>query len=622
MKPSGARRLAHAAAVLLARPGSLACYSGLQGTPDRFGGQDGGGDGGGSPRTWHRSARLVAGKTSLASAALLLVTSGCYSGLHAQDEEHEDAAESDGEGGDDAPEPSDGDGDDGDEPPGGQPEPQCLDAPIEVGASTMLRLTKPEYRNTIRALLDIETEAPFAQDERVGPFSANVSAVSENGLDEYRLEAERLAATAVGDGLDLPCDPIDVGERECAREFVAHFGGQAFRRPLESDVVDRYMELYDLGAESSFDEGLRLILVAMLQSPNFLYRVETGRPVDGAEGLRELDGYEIASRMSYFLWRSMPDEELFAAAADGTLDTAAGIEEQGRRMLEDPKFTEAVGGFFVEWLQLEQLESLYKDPERFPEFDTQMRQSMRREVELFGADVASQPDADLASLLTASHTFLDESLAEIYGIPWPGGEGFERVELDGDVRSGLLTMPGLLAVMSHADEPSVVLRGKFVREQLLCQALPAPPPDAESNTEADRLEDSPCKACHTLMDPIGEGFARYDAVGRYHAVSGEGEPISEAGEVLDATDDVSGPFEGAAELGKRLGASDRVQQCMAGHWFTYAVLRSPGPDDQCSMLRVHDVLSESEGRLSELVVSLLTASAFRYRVVSDQQGDQ
>jgi hypothetical protein len=443
----------------------------------------------------------------------------------------------------------------------------------------------------------------------MGPFDANIVAPpSEAMLDDYMNAAEQLAATAVA---ELPrltgCAEADLGTDGCADAFIASFGRRAYRRPLEAEQEQRLRAAFDTGKVlGGFALGVELVVRAALQSPYFLYRVEIGDAVPGQPSVAALDGYELASRLSYFLWDSMPDEELFEAAARGELETSEGIEAQARRMLASEKAEAMVGAFHVQWMGLGS--TLEKDRDVFPESSLELAQSMRRATALFATDVVLSGDGTLASLLTSTHAFADERLAALYGVDRTSGdpEALVRVELDPNERGGILTRAGVLAATSHADDTSVVLRGRFLRTFVLCAPLPEPPASVDvSDVGADRTA-AACVGCHRLMDPLGEGLEEYDALGRFRTAPAEGS-------IVDT--DVDGPFRGGVELSRRLAESERVRACVARQWFSVALGRPEHVDDAASVTSLDEVFATGDVR--ELIVALTLTDAFRHHRLED-----
>jgi hypothetical protein len=317
----------------------------------------------------------------------------------------------------------------------------------------------------------------------------------------------------------------------------------------------------------------------------------------------------------------MPDDALFAAADAGELTTAEGIEAEARRLLASEKAAPMVAAFHTQWMGLGP--TLAKDPEVFPEYDDALMQSMRREVELFAADVILHGDGQLATLLSSPHTFADAALASIYGVPHDAADPqeFVRVELDPSERAGLLTQIGVLAAKSHPDHTSPVLRGRFIRAFVLCDPPPPPPPDVANTpptfdpdrSQREQLEEltgvAPCNDCHQLMNPFGFGLDHFDAIGR-HRTEIDGFPVDARGTII-ATD-FDGEFDGAVALAQRLAGSDVVADCVARQWFRFALGRPEDPGlDAGSLAAIDEALADGDVR--ELIVALTTTDAFRYR---------
>ena len=348
----------------------------------------------------------------------LLTVAGCYSGVDfGLDPGLGPAGSGPGASGGSGDEPDDdGDGDD----TAGDGEEACLDAGI--GAQPLRRLTRSQYTNTIRDLIGVDSDVAqaFPPDERIGTFYSNgVAPVTDLVVEQYMGAAEELAAEADVDAL-LPCDPALDGEVECAHAFIDDFGRRAFRRPLRDTERAQMQDLYAQGDD--FDDGVARVLEAFLQSPYLLYHVELGRPAADGEAMAALTGYEVASRLSYFLWDSMPDPELLDAAEVGELDSADGVRDQAERLLDDPRSAVTIASFHLQWLGVDRLEELDKDAELFPDFDEALAQAMKAETAAFADYVIRQGDGSLRTLLTASFSVFDDpALAELYGVAIPPG---------------------------------------------------------------------------------------------------------------------------------------------------------------------------------------------------------
>ncbi len=497
---------------------------------------------------------------------------------------------------------------------------------LTPGPSTIRRMTRWEYNNTVRDLLGDTTRPAdaFVPEEESAGFQNNADALTVSPLlaEQYLTAAEDIAARATEDlpGL-LGCSP----SADCLNAFLIRFGERTYRRPLTDDERAALFDLFDAGRAQYDDRtGVEWVLQAMLQSPHFLYRVEHGEPVDGAPGIVALSSWEVASRLSYFLWGSMPDDELFLAARDDALRTKDQVAAQARRMLADPRARDIVRIFHAQWLDLDLIDRLDKDPIAYPSFSDSLRDSMRGETEAFIDHVIWDAGADATLLLTAPYTFVDSELAAHYGVSDPGWDGFHRVDLDPNQRAGILTQAGLLALWSKSDQTSPIHRGKFVREQLLCTPLPPPPPglvvevpdpDPTATTRerfAQHSSDPACSGCHQLMDPIGFGFEHYDAIGRWRSEE-HGLPIDATGEVIAS--DLPGPFDGTVELAGQLAASEQVADCLVRQWFRFAYGRLETAEDTCTLDALAERFSASGNDVLDLLVELTLSDAFRYRRV-------
>ncbi len=513
--------------------------------------------------------------------------------------------------------------------------PTCVG--IVPGKSPIRRMTRFEYDNTVRDLLgdDSHPAANFVPEEEALGFDNQAAALGVTQIlaEQYMVASEKIAATAVTN-LDklLPCQPAAGEERDCAQKFIETFGRRAYRRPLDSDEVNRLLAVYDWGVtEVDFARGIELVLQAFLQAPHFLYRVEFGMP-DPVEGnVVALSPHEIASRLSYMLWSSMPDDELFAAADQGQLGTPEEIEAQARRMLDDPRARQAVANFNAQWLGLSHMESLKKDPVTYPKYDESLRPLWQEETLAFLDDVIFDGEGDVGAIFTASHTMMNAQLAAFYGIEnGPQTETFERVELDPSRASGVLTQGSILAVTGKPNQSSPVHRGKFVRERLLCQILPPPPnnvvatppdlsPDLTTRERYSEHSKNPaCSGCHIKMDPIGFGFEHYDGIGEWRDKE-NGLPIDDTGQLVD-TRNIDGPFQGVVDLGKKLAESEEARQCVATQWFRYGYGRAEGADDYCSMQKLQETFALKGFNVKELLVALTQTDAFRYRRAVTVQG--
>lgn len=502
---------------------------------------------------------------------------------------------------------------------------------FEPGEAPIRRMTRAEYNNTVRDLLG-DTSRPadaFVVEEEALGFNNQATSLGVTQLlaEQLMVAAEKISATAAADIPKLIpyCDPAQSGDAACAGQFIERFGKRAYRRPLTLDEVSRFHQLYAWGAaQQGFKKGVALVIQAMLQSPHFLYRVELGMPDPVIDDVVRLSSYEVASRLSYLLWNSMPDEELLSLADEGKLLKGEEVEQQARRMLEDARAREAVANFHTQWLKLSHIETISKDASTYPAYTPGLRSLWKQETEAFLEHVVFDGEGDVSTMLSAPYSMMNAELAAFYGIPGgPSGAAFERVDLDEAERAGILTQASLLAVHAKPNQSSPVHRGKFVREMLLCQTLPPPPnniqikppevkPGATTRERFSEHSTNPtCASCHTLMDPIGFGFEHYDGIGQWRDVD-QGLPVDATGEVTGTTD-ADGPFDGAVELAKRLASSEQVRQCVATQWFRFGYGRAELADDRCVMADIQDAFTKSGGNIKELLVTLTLTEAFRFR---------
>jgi mono/diheme cytochrome c family protein len=434
----------------------------------------------------------------------------------------------------------------------------------------------------------------------------------------------------------LACDTTKA-KAEQTRLVLARFASKAYRHPATPAEIERLAKLAE-GAEArgeKWEAGIQLAMQAVLVSPKFLFRVELDHRPDTAEP-HPLDEYQLAARLSYFLWSSMPDDELFDLAGKKAL--TANLDAQVRRMLKDPKADALVENFALQWLQLRRLKTFAPDPKLFPTFDEPLRQAMLRETELFFQAIMRE-DRSILDLIDADYTYLNERLAHHYGIgdtngTWAGqkpskpggqpirGEQFVRVSLPGKERGGLLTQASILTVTSNPTRTSPVKRGRWVLEQLLGTPPPPPPPNVPELAETEkavlsgslrqRMEqhrvNPNCASCHARMDPIGFAFENYNAVGAFRLKDGDF-PIDPAGTLPDGRS-----FKGPAELKAILKEKkDLVSRCLTEKMLIYALGRGLEYYDRPSLDRITMALARNEYRFSTLVTEIVRSDPFRLR---------
>jgi len=494
------------------------------------------------------------------------------------------------------------------------------------GPSPIRRLTRREYNGTVQELLK-DTSAPalgFVAEETALGFNNNAQALTISTLlvEQYMAAAEKLSVAATADLTQLlPCDPAADADG-CAGKFISDFGERAFRRPITTDEQLRFQNAYLWGKQhQDFRSGIEMVIEAMLQSASFLYRVEFGEGPSTAGNL-PLSGYELASRLSYLFLGSMPDAALRAAAKNRQLGTPQGVDAQALRLSKDPRARATVADFHAQWLGLQGVNSLERDPAVYTGYTAALPGLFLSETQSFVDNVFWEGEGTVQALLTAPYTFLNSDLAKFYGVADPGGAVFAKSATDGVKRAGLLSQGSVLAVHAKPLQTSPVLRGKFVREQFLCQLIPPPPAnlvitppelDPKLSTRerfAQHSKDIACSGCHSLMDPIGLGLEHFDPVGRYRDTE-NGQPVSGAGQLL-ATD-IDGGFDGAVELGAKLATSAAVSDCVTTEWFRYAFGRSETPEDACSVSQLESAMKADNNRMQSLLLAFTKTDAFLFR---------
>lgn len=410
--------------------------------------------------------------------------------------------------------------------------------------------------------------------------------------------------------------------RTCAEEIINLHAARAFRRRLYSTERQQLLKLFDLGIENgeSFEGAMQLVVQAMLVSPHFLFKVEAPAPEDGS--IRHLSDYELATAVSYFLWGSMPDDQLFRVATREALTDPATLKSEVRRMLQDPRSVALIDNFASQWLQLRVLQQIETDPERYPGFTDHLRDSMATETRLLLVDVI-QKDEPLTTLLTANYTYVNKALARHYGWPTRGlaEREFSRVSLEETNRRGLLSHASFLTMTSNPTRTSPVKRGKWVLENLLADPPPPALPDVPQldsqeelkGTLRERMEqhraDPNCAACHYKMDALGFALENFDVWGRYRMVD-DGEPIDSTGELPNGT-----KFSSAVELQDLIVRDQQHQfiRCIVEKLFIYALGRGPRAADDCLIDAIAKEAYEQKHRFSDIVLAIVSSEAFRAR---------
>lgn len=505
-------------------------------------------------------------------------------------------------------------------------------------ATPLRRLTRFEYENSVRDLLKI-TDTSIVREipaDATQGFDNNAAlqVAPEFLVEKYVTVSEALAAQAIQNLSALTGCAAAVGET-CATVFMDSFGPRAFRRPLTAQDRSMFMQAYRLGATGgSHAEGIEVMVRMALQSPNFLYRLEFSPLANSAQNSAMVNDYEMATRLSYFLWGTGPDSALLSVASAGGLSTKEQVAAKAREMLASPKARVSLNNFLEQWSGLRKLDIMTKNSEFFPNFSNAVRDAMKREMPAFLDYMFTTNDVSLRNLFTANVAFVSGPLPAIYGVAAPAGSATtpRMVTLpQNQARAGLLTQAGFLAVQGHPDQTSPVLRGKFVRANLLCNPPPPPPDDVdisvpevtEGTTARDRAAihtsaGGNCAGCHLLMDPIGLAFEKFDALGQFREYE-SGIAIDASGEVYAAQDPaLAGPFDGVRELAGKLADSELVRECVTNHMFRFASGRYEEPGDDCSVTRLQDAFHLADGDLVELMVAMTQTDAFLYRTQGAQ----
>lgn len=422
------------------------------------------------------------------------------------------------------------------------------------------------------------------------------------------------------------CDPEVTGQEACATLILEDLATRAWRRPVDDQEVQELVGLAQLAWTEGdlFEKGIELGLTAILLSPHFIFRAEYN-DAPTSELAEPLTGYEIATRLSYLLWSSMPDEALREAAANGSLLAAEGIESEVRRMIQDPKASALRDNFGGQWLHIRDIDNVFPDTWSFPNFDEPLRAAMKEEMLRFFQTFVGG-DRSMIELLTAKVTEVNQRLAEHYGLEL--GTAFDAdpsawvpVSLEGTPRRGILTQPGILTVLSTSFRTSIVRRGKWVLEQLLCTPPPPPPPGVEGGLDSDEgqdpktqremleqhAKDPECVGCHLLMDPIGFGLENFDGIGQWRDLD-QGFPIDSSGTLPG---DLG--FDGPEALIELLSVDERLTTCIVKKSFIYALGRGIAQDDLGSLSDIEAAFAQSGHLFEDLLVAITTCDAFRFR---------
>lgn len=479
------------------------------------------------------------------------------------------------------------------------------------------RLTREEYDNSVQDILgDTAREAAtLLPDDTGAPFDNDyVSQVPSQALvDGADLLAERITSRLL---LDIPrrnavmgCAPAGPGDTSCFRSFVSKVGRRLFRRPLTADEISRFVTLQSFSLEAGdFYEGAGLVLRAMLQHPSFLYRVEN-RPATSVASTYPLDNFEIASRISYFLWASAPDEALLAQAENQELVSPEGRRKAAQRLLADPRAQKRIHGFFGRWLGYSTFKTSSPD----------LTQAMGEETTGLIEKVIMSDRGSLLGLFRSTETLISPLLATHYGLPFPTGPSKQWVPYGSTGRRGILSHGSILAAGAKFGDTSPTLRGKFIRNRLLCTEIPLAPaelmvnidqPPTVGHCKADRYkiyQNGVCQGCHSQMDPIGFGLEAYDAEGRFRTYEKNAPdcPVSGVGEIAGV-----GKFTGPAGLSQLLIDSGQLESCAVTQVFRLAFGRRETSDDKPLLQAATQRFKEADDHFLELLTQFVSSDAF------------
>jgi len=491
------------------------------------------------------------------------------------------------------------------------------------------RLTRAQFSNAMQDLLAVSVDEtqldPDSWDGNFAVIGASTVVTSANGVEQYHAAVESALTTVFADATKrsklLGCTPSATPSTDsCLRGFLGSFGRRAWRRPLETTEVDRLASVAQVAATAlaSPVEGAHWATVALLTSPNFLYRPELGTM--GADGALHFTGFEMASRLSFLLWNRVPDAALLDSAEKGELSTTAGIRTAVQRLLDAPAGRQAVGDFAEEYMRLDRVLTQAKDPSLFPEYDAALQAAMVKDMRGTWESIAFDDQGSALSLFSTKKVVVNASLAKLYGLDATGltNTTFKTLALpDNSPRIGILGKAGFLSQFANQKEGSPTLRGKFMRDALMCRSIPPPPgnvtamltepPADQPMTKRQRLElhrsSASCAASHGLMDPLGLPLETYDAIGRSRT--------TDRGLQIDSSGDLDGvAVSNAQALGVAMSTNANVAQCLVHRYYSYAS-GHPERDVDGSVVNALSASFQASGyKLRDLIVETVTHDAF------------
>jgi len=506
---------------------------------------------------------------------------------------------------------------------------------IVPAPAALPRLTETQYRNTLADLFGAALP-PLQVEPDTSPYlfvsiGAASTSLSELGTQQYEENADAITHYVFGDALRRTafagCQVTAPGDA-CVRSTLREFGRRAFRRSLTTPELDAWVTLATEESDPDGWEGLRLGIAGMLQAPSFLYRVELGQPDPEHPGFRRLTDLEVASRLSFLLWDTSPDDALLDAAESGSLSTPDGIRDEAERLLSSPRAHVGLHRFFDQYLDLGRVDGTTRDVATYPLYTPELPAAMRHEVELVIDDVVFTRRADARTIFSTRNTFVNSDLATLYGITAEGADKttFVPVELDPNGhRAGILTLGAFLTMNAHQTQTSPTLRGKYIRERVLCEQVSPPPPNVQTDLSAEpgdepqtvrqRLEEHrknpKCASCHSFIDPPGMLFEHFDSLGVYRDMElpvGGGDTLLP----IDSTGDLDGvPLPDGKALAAALEKEPRVASCMVRQLFRHTESRLDTDGEQLLLTDLETKFEDADYDFQTLVVEMVAHEGFR-----------
>lgn len=502
--------------------------------------------------------------------------------------------------------------------------------PNAVGPMPLRRLTRREYNNTVRHLLGTNARpADTFPTDRSPDFAFARAGIVSTLETELLMEAAESLANETDLSKWLGCS-VESPNAKCVDDFVFDFATAAYRRPATDEEVARLASLYARVTDElalTAEQGLRVVVQAVLQSPAFLYHWELGAQPPTSDGITAaLNDYELASRLSYLVWAAPPDETLLDAASSGRLGQPEQLQQQVERLLADAKARSSVSSFFLDWAAInpDQVVSRDKDPELYPEFTADLAKAMADEATRFAERVVFDGDGTLRALLTGTTSTVHRDLATLYGLEWDKASDVGVISHDPRQRMGLFTQAAFLTVSGASVGSNPAKRGHKIYSTLLCKdvppptgiEIPPPAPPSAGGTTRDRFArhgENPCASCHAVMDPLGFAFEHYDGIGRFRTED-NGLPVDASGTY--SIDGQSVDYADAIDLMQAFAQSKDVSDCVATQWLRYALRRKETSDDQPSVRSVSDSFTTSNHHFPTLIAAIANSRSFRFRTLA------